>query len=73
MGQQSPEKQKQLRQIGLLTVIISELIGYTGAGIGIGYLAWSKWSAPWWVLLLSSLLGLGLAFYRMYLVSQREL
>jgi len=62
-----------IRQIGLLAIIVSDLVGFVGAGVGIGYLAWTKWGAPWWVLLLSSLVGLTLAFYRIYRVSQREL
>jgi F0F1-type ATP synthase assembly protein I len=72
---ESPESQKQggqLRQIGLLTVIVSDLIGYTGVGIGIGYLAWSKWNAPWWVLVATSIAGLCLAFYRVYQLTKRE-
>ena len=62
-----------LKKLGLFAVIISDLVGYTGAGIAFGYFAWTKWGAPWWVLLLSSLLGLGTAFYKLYQLSQREL
>ena len=63
----------QFRKFGLLGTIVSDLLGYTGAGIGIGYLAWSRWGAPWWVLLLSSLIGMTYAFYRLYLISNKEL
>ncbi len=69
---ETPDQGGQLRQIGLLTVIVSELIGFTGAGVGLGYLAWSKWNAPWWVLVITSMAGLFLAFYRVYLLSKRE-
>lgn len=67
------DRAKQLQGIGLLAVIISDLIGYTGAGVGLGYLAFSKWGAPWWVLLVSSVAGLLLAFFALYKVSQRSL
>jgi hypothetical protein len=62
-----------LKKLGLFTVIIGDLMGYTGAGIGIGYFAWTKWGAPWWVLPLTSIAGLSLAFYRVYQIAQREL
>lgn len=55
-----------VRNLGLFSVIVVDLIGYTGAGIALGYLVWKKWNAPWWVLLLTSLAGLGLAMYRVY-------
>ena len=60
-----------VRNLGMFSVIISDLVGYTGIGVGIGYLAWKKWNAPWWVLLLSSLTGLALAMVRVYQVSQK--
>jgi hypothetical protein len=68
-----PKDDNKLRKLGLFTVIVGDLMGYTGAGIGIGYLAWTKWGAPWWVLLLTSVAGLVLAFYQVYQVSQKEL
>lgn len=61
-----------LKKFGLFSVIIGELIGFTGAGIGLGYLAWAKWGAPWWVLLLSSSAGLCLAIVQVYRISQRQ-
>jgi hypothetical protein len=64
---------KEIRQVGLLSVILWDLLGITGIGIGLGYLAWAKWGAPWWVLLLSSLGGMTLGFYRIYQISKREL
>jgi F0F1-type ATP synthase assembly protein I len=70
---QTSNKDRSLKKLGLFTIIVSDLMGYTGAGIGIGYLAWTKWGAPWWVLLMTSLAGLGLAFYRLYKISEKEL
>lgn len=74
-GSSSMEKNDRdriLRNLGLFSVIISDLIGYTGAGIAIGYFAWSRWGFPWWVLLVTSLAGLTMAFYRLYKFSQRD-
>ena len=64
---------RQLRQLGLLGVIVSELIGLSGAGIGLGYFLWKKCGAPGWILILTSLLGLSYGFYRVYLLSKKEL
>jgi len=55
----------------MFSVIVTDLVGYTGAGIAVGYFAWKKWGAPWWVLLLCSVAGLVLAMYRVYQVSQK--
>jgi hypothetical protein len=61
------------KKLGLFTVIVSELVGFSGAGIGIGYLAWTKLEAPVWVMILSSSAGLGIAFYRVYQISKKVL
>lgn len=70
---QSPGPGRELRKLGLFTAVMTDLIAYTGAGIGIGYFLWKKWNAPWWVLLLTSILGLSWAFFRLYKLSQKEL
>ena len=62
-----------LKNLGLFAVIIGELVGCTGAGIALGYFAWTKLGAPWWVLLLSTTAGLSLAFYQLYKISEKEL
>lgn len=63
----------RLRKLGLFAVIVGDLLGYTGAGVGLGYFAWSRWGAPWWVLLLTTSLGLILAFYQLYRVVRKDL
>lgn len=68
-----PREASQLRKFGLFGIILGDLVGFTGAGIALGYFAWSKWGAPWWVLLLTSLSGLSFSFYRLYQISKREL
>jgi tetrahydromethanopterin S-methyltransferase subunit D len=62
-----------LKKLGLFAVIIGDLVGFTGAGVALGYFAMTKWEAPWWVLLLSTSAGLCLAFYQLYKISQKEL
>lgn len=61
-----------MKSLGYFSIILGDIVGYTGAGIGIGYLAWKKWNAPWWVLLLTSMAGLTLAFYRIYVITVRD-
>jgi F0F1-type ATP synthase assembly protein I len=59
------------KNLGLFAVIISDLVGFTGLGVGVGYWAHSHWGAPIWVTLVSSVLGLCLAMYRVYLDAQK--
>ena len=60
------------RSLGYFGIILGDIAGCTGAGVGLGYLAWKKWDAPWWVLLLTSMSGLCLAFYRLYRMTMRD-
>ena len=52
--------------LSLMASISVDLLGYTGIGVGLGYLLWKKAGMPWWVLLLLSLAGLTLGIYRLY-------
>ncbi len=63
---------KELRAIGLLTIIVSELVGWPIIGIGLGYLAYKKWDFIW-AIPLTALFGFILAFYRVFKTSQKEL
>jgi hypothetical protein len=62
-----------LKALGLVTVILGYILGITGAGIGLGYYAWIHWGAPSWMMGVSGTVGLILAFYKVYQISQREL
>lgn len=62
---------KWMKSYALFTLIVADLIANVGAGVAIGYLAWQKWHAPWWVPLLSSLIGLFSAFYRLIKFSEK--
>jgi F0F1-type ATP synthase assembly protein I len=66
------ENETWVKSLGIFAVILGDLIGCTGAGVGIGYWAWKKWSAPWWVLLLTTMAGLTLAMWRLYRITQNE-
>jgi F0F1-type ATP synthase assembly protein I len=55
-----------MRSLGYFSVVLGDLIGFTGAGVGLGFLAWKKLGAPQWVILPTSLVGLTLAFYQLY-------
>jgi hypothetical protein len=61
-----------LRTFGLFGVIISTLVSSAGAGIGIGYWGWQNWGWPSWVTAVTTAAGLGLGFYRVYLISKKE-
>ena len=71
-NQPSGDRASQLRTFGLFSVIVMDLVGYTGAGIGLGYYLWKKQGAPWWVLLVFSMAGLSLAMYRLYQISKKD-
>jgi hypothetical protein len=58
--------------LGLFGVITGELLGASVIGIGTGYLLWKKVGLPWWVLLVCSVAGLSVAFYRLYLISRKD-
>ena len=55
-----------LKKLGLFAVIVADLLGYTAAGAGLGWLAWQKAGFHWIFLLLGGLAGMGLAFYKIY-------
>ena len=61
------------KKFGLASVMMVDILGYYGAGVGIGYLAWNKLGWPWWVILLTSTAGLVLAMYRLYRMFIREM
>lgn len=69
---QDSQKKNWAKGLGLLSVITADLLGCTGAGIGIGYWLWKKVGLPWWVLLFFSIAGLVVAFYRLFEISKKD-
>lgn len=61
-----PDPKNWARLLGLMTVIVTDLVAYSGAGVGLGYLLYVKLGAPWWVLIPTTGAGLGLAMYQIY-------
>lgn len=72
MEQKQSERDKMLRTLGLFGVIVTDLVAYTGAGVGLGYWLWHKWNLGWAMVPVFSLAGLSLAFYKIYLLSKKE-
>ncbi len=69
--QQTPSEKEQDRSnwtksMAIYSAVLADLIGFTGAGIGLGYLGWAKLGFPWWFLLTLTLAGFFLAMYRLY-------
>ena len=64
-------KSQDLKKIGLVLSVVSELTTCIGGGVAIGYFFWSKEmvSVVWAGLI--SLLGFGLGFYRLIRFAQR--
>ena len=71
--EQSKDRRNWAKGLGLFSAITADLIGYTGAGIAVGYWLWKKAGFPWWVLPIFSSAGLALAFYRLYVISKKDL
>jgi F0F1-type ATP synthase assembly protein I len=71
-GDPNSDKARWIKGVGLLGVITTELLASTGAGVGIGYLLWKKAGFPWWSLLICSLAGMSVAFYRLYQISKKD-
>jgi F0F1-type ATP synthase assembly protein I len=74
MTLQDPDgsKARWAKGLGLLTVVTSEFLVSTGLGVGAGYLLWKKAGFPVWTMAILSFLGLCFAFYRLYLISQKD-
>jgi hypothetical protein len=69
----SNHKENLVKKIGLISVIVVDIVGYTVGGVAAGYLLWSKLGFPWWVLLITSSAGLSLGMYRLYQLTKKEL
>ena len=59
----------QYKVLGLFSIIVGDILGFTGVGFGLGYLAWKWWAAPRWLMLVGALGGLVLAMWQVYQLS----
>jgi F0F1-type ATP synthase assembly protein I len=66
------DQARWMRSLGYFSIIVGDLVGFSAAGIGLGYWLVKKWNAPWWVLLLTSMTGLCLSMFRLYRMTQRD-
>lgn len=71
MKNQNPELE-WLKTLGLFSLIVSDLVVTIGIGVGLGYLAWKKWNLPRWVPLLTSLMSIVVAFYRLIKIAEKR-
>ena len=68
-----PEGDREwVRTLGLFTIIIGELIGYTGSGILVGYGFVRFAGAPRWTIAVTGALALVLAFHQIYRMAKRN-
>jgi F0F1-type ATP synthase assembly protein I len=59
-----------LRSLALLSAVLVDTVGFTLAGLGLGYLAWRYWDWPWWFMVLSGILAFVMGIYRLYQFSE---
>jgi F0F1-type ATP synthase assembly protein I len=58
MREEDPREPSMYRQFGIFFVVTSAFLGSSGAGVGIGWLLWKKAAFPWWIILITTGLGL---------------
>lgn len=58
--EQKPEKPDDsiAKQMGMFVLVFSSFVGASGAGVGIGWVLWEKAGFPWWIILITSAVGL---------------
>jgi F0F1-type ATP synthase assembly protein I len=72
--QDDSDEQRALwvKYMGLFSVIVGDMIGCVGAGVGLGYLAMKLLHAPGWVLLPTTIAGFVVAMVRLYRIVQKQ-
>lgn len=69
MGDQN-SRPAWVKDLSLFGVIVTDVLGYSGAGLALGYFAWKKLGFPGWTAGITAMIGLGLAFWKIYRLSQ---
>lgn len=79
-GSPDPEKWNRSKKngqwvqaFGLISVVVADLVGYTLAGIGLGYLLFKYAGVPKWFVGITSLLGFGGAIYQLNRFARRQM
>jgi hypothetical protein len=65
------EQKPWVKAIGLFGVIVTDVVGFTGAGFAVGYFCWKKWGFPEWFPVIPAMLGFSAAMVRLYRLSQK--
>jgi len=58
MREEDSKSSPMIRQFGIFIVVVSSFLGSSGAGVGLGWVLWKKAGFPWWIILITSALGL---------------
>jgi F0F1-type ATP synthase assembly protein I len=61
-----PTDNSWVKGLGLYLVALTDLVGFTGAGLALGYFLYAKAGAPAWVMIPLALAGLALASWSIY-------
>lgn len=59
------DRPEWVKSLGLFGIILSDLLGFIGLGIGLGYLAMKKGWAKDWAPAVGGFVGLAIAIWRM--------
>lgn len=65
------EAPEWVRQFGLFSLIVGEVVGSVGGGFLVGYLAAKHFGLPLWIAAIPTILGLALAMIRIYQQANR--
>jgi F0F1-type ATP synthase assembly protein I len=64
-------KSEWAKNLGLFSLILSELLGFTGLGVLVGYIAQTYAYAPGWLAFAAAVFGFSLGIYRVYIIANR--
>lgn len=67
------EKAKWAQSLGLFSLIVSELVGFTLGGLALGYGAHSYFGWPVWLAAITGLVGFSLGLYQVVRLSKKYL
>ncbi len=71
-NQKSSLPTEGIRALGLFGLIIADFVGFTSAGMGLGYWLNQKFQISLWISILLGFLGLALAIYRLTRYVKRD-